>query len=88
MDPPASALDDPESRDGAIVWSGPVLVSNRLILASSNGYAVSVSPYTGQLLGRVEIPDGTEIAPGGRQPDALSLHQRRPARGAALTTGE
>lgn len=54
---------DPEDRDGVIVWSGPVLVSNRLILTSSNGYAVSVSPYTGQLLGRVEIPNGTEIAP-------------------------
>jgi hypothetical protein len=40
-----------------------VLVSNRLVLASSTGYAVSISPYTGQLLGKVEIPDGTEIAP-------------------------
>jgi outer membrane protein assembly factor BamB len=55
--------EDPEDKDGAITWSGPVLVSNRLILVSSNGYAHSVSPYTGHLLGRVEIPDGTYIAP-------------------------
>jgi outer membrane protein assembly factor BamB len=54
---------DPSYRDGVIIWSGPVLVSNRLVLASSTGYAVSISPYTGQLLGKVEIPDGTEIAP-------------------------
>lgn len=53
----------PEQRDGAIVWSGPVLVSNRLILTSSNGKAVSISPYTGGLMGRVDIPDGTYIPP-------------------------
>lgn len=46
-----------------IVWSGPVLISNRLILVSSDGYAVSVSPYTGRLTGRMEIPDGATIAP-------------------------
>ncbi len=46
-----------------IVWSGPVLISNRLILVSSDGYAVSVSPYTGRLTGRMEIPDGATIEP-------------------------
>jgi outer membrane protein assembly factor BamB len=40
-----------------------LLVSDRLILVSSNGKAVSLSPYTGELLGRVDIPDGTYIAP-------------------------
>lgn len=53
----------PEQRDGAIVWSGPVLVSNRLILVSSSGTAVSLSPYTGELMGRIDIPDGTYISP-------------------------
>ena len=46
-----------------IVWAGPVLVSDRLILVSSAGYAVSLSPYTGKLLGRVEIPGEAYIAP-------------------------
>ena len=46
-----------------IVWSGPVLVSNRLILVSSDGYAIAVSPYTGRLTGRIEIPAGATIAP-------------------------
>ena len=55
--------EDPDDRDNPIIWSGPVLVSNRLILASSDGYAESISPYTGELMGRVEIPDGTVIAP-------------------------
>jgi hypothetical protein len=40
-----------------------VLVSDRLIAVSSNGYAEAVSPYDGKLTGRVEIPDGTTIAP-------------------------
>jgi len=47
-------------RKKPIVWSGPVLISNRLILVSSDGYAISVSPYTGRML---KIPDGTTISP-------------------------
>jgi outer membrane protein assembly factor BamB len=55
--------EDPDSRDDPIVWAGPVLVSDRLIVVSSNSYAESISPYTGALTGRVEIPDGAYIAP-------------------------
>jgi outer membrane protein assembly factor BamB len=55
--------DDPENKDGSIIWSGPVLVSDRLVLTSSNGKAVSLSPYTGDLMGRIDIPDGTYIPP-------------------------
>jgi len=54
---------DMKDKEDPIVWSGPVLVSDRLILVSSDGYAISISPYTGQLLGRVQIPDGTYIPP-------------------------
>lgn len=46
-----------------IVWTGPVLIGNRLILASSRGRAVSVSPYTGEILGEIKIPDGTFVPP-------------------------
>ncbi|HEX3667487.1 MAG TPA: PQQ-binding-like beta-propeller repeat protein [Rhizomicrobium sp.] len=60
---PLPRWEDPKSRDGAIVWSGPVLVSDRLIFVSSSGKAISLSPYTGDLLGRVDIPDGTYIGP-------------------------
>ncbi|HEX2594420.1 MAG TPA: PQQ-binding-like beta-propeller repeat protein [Rhizomicrobium sp.] len=54
---------DDDSKGDPIVWAGPVLVSDRLILVSSHGTAVSVSPYTGELLGRVDIPGGVFIAP-------------------------
>ncbi|HUO99205.1 MAG TPA: PQQ-binding-like beta-propeller repeat protein [Rhizomicrobium sp.] len=55
---------DPEdTTSDPIVWSGPVLVSDRLVVVSSSGYAESISPYTGQLLSRMEIPDKAFIAP-------------------------
>jgi hypothetical protein len=40
-----------------------VLVSDRLIAVSSSGFAESISPYTGQLLARMQIPDKAYIAP-------------------------
>jgi outer membrane protein assembly factor BamB len=55
--------EDAKSEDGPIDWSGPILVSDRLILVSSTGKAISLSPYSGELLGRVDIPDGTYIPP-------------------------
>ena len=55
---------DPEDTSSdPIVWSGPVLVSDRLIVVSSDGYAQALSPYTGQLIGRMEIPAKAFIAP-------------------------
>jgi len=54
---------DPDSKNGPITWAGPVLVSDRLLLVSSVGTAVSVSPYSGDLMGRTEIPAGAYIAP-------------------------
>jgi len=55
--------DDTEEKSGPIVWAGPVLVSDRLVVVSSNGVAAAVSPYTGELLGKMEIPSGTFIPP-------------------------
>jgi outer membrane protein assembly factor BamB len=55
--------EDPDNKSDPIIWAGPVLVSDKLILTSSNGYAEAISPYDGKLTGRVEIPSGTTIAP-------------------------
>lgn len=57
------AYENAEARQGRIAWSGPVLVSDRLLILSSEGYAVSLSPYTGEPLGQVDIPDKAFIAP-------------------------
>ena len=53
----------PEDRSDRITWSGPLLASDRLILVSSTGSAVSISPYTGELLGELRLPDGAMISP-------------------------
>ena len=53
----------PERKRYPILWSGPVLVSNRLVVVSSDGYAQAFSPYTGQFLARMELPEGTNVAP-------------------------
>jgi outer membrane protein assembly factor BamB len=55
---------DPEDNTSdPIVWSGPVLVSDKLIVVSSDGYAQAISPYTGKFMARVEIPEAAYIAP-------------------------
>lgn len=55
--------DDEENKKGEIIWSGPILASNRLIVAGSNGLVYSVSPYSGKILGKVKFSDGLQIAP-------------------------
>ena len=56
-------FEDEEDRTGPIYWSGPVLVSDRLLIAASTGEIWSISPYTGKPLGRVEAPDPVYVAP-------------------------
>lgn len=53
----------PAERRDRIIWSGPLLASDRLILVSSTGLAVTISPYTGELLGELKLPDGAMVAP-------------------------
>jgi outer membrane protein assembly factor BamB len=60
---PLDQWEDMEEKSGRLVWTGPVLVSDRLIVVSSAGNAVSYSPYTGEILGQEELPDGVTIAP-------------------------
>ena len=55
--------ENPEKKVDPIIWAGPVLISDRLVMTSSNGYAEAISPYDGKLAGRVEIPGATTIAP-------------------------
>lgn len=54
---------DPEDRQDPITWYGPILASDRLILAGSNGDAYALSPYTGERIGVIELPSGATVAP-------------------------
>ncbi|MEZ5826328.1 MAG: PQQ-binding-like beta-propeller repeat protein [Geminicoccaceae bacterium] len=53
--------DDPVSR--RIFWAGPVLAGDRLILAGSTSEAVTVSPYNGEILGRIDLPGPVSVTP-------------------------
>jgi outer membrane protein assembly factor BamB len=46
-----------------IVWSGPILAGDRLLVVGSHGEAITLSPYTGEILGRQELPGPAVVAP-------------------------
>ncbi len=56
-------FEDEEDHTDPVRWAGPVLGGDRLILLSSHGRAVAVSPYTGQLLGEIELAEAAVLGP-------------------------
>jgi len=55
--------EDPDDEEDPIIWSGPVLAGDRLIVTGSHGFVASISPYNGVLLGQVEMPDPVKVEP-------------------------
>jgi hypothetical protein len=45
------------------MWTGPILVGDRLLVAGSNQQALTVSPYNGEILGRIDLPGPVSISP-------------------------
>ena len=60
---PLARFAKPEKQEGPIHWAGPVLAGDRLIVAGSNRQALSISPYSGEVLGVIELPDSVFMAP-------------------------
>ena len=60
---PLPRYGDEKDKTDPLLWSGPVLAGNRLIVISSKGEALSISPYTGKFLGRVEFSNGVYLDP-------------------------
>ncbi|WP_138380107.1 PQQ-binding-like beta-propeller repeat protein [Luteithermobacter gelatinilyticus] len=54
---------DPNSRKEPVHWHGPLLAGDRLVVTSSHGYAVSVSPYTGEFISGLKLPGDAEMGP-------------------------
>jgi len=54
---------DPETKDETIIWNGPILASDRLLLTSSLGQVYSISPYDGHIMGSIDMPSGISIPP-------------------------
>ena len=50
---------DPKAKTnkGVITWWGPVLAGDRLLVASTDERLLSISPYTGDLIGQIELSD-------------------------------
>ena len=57
------SYQDEKKRKDPMVWAGPVLGGDRLIVLSSDGGALSISPYTGEPLGREEMSGGGYFEP-------------------------
>ncbi|HEX3864218.1 MAG TPA: PQQ-binding-like beta-propeller repeat protein [Stellaceae bacterium] len=60
---PLQRYEDEEEKSDPILWAGPVLGGNRLIVLSSTGEAVSVSPATGELIGHQDMSSGGYLGP-------------------------
>ena len=60
---PLQRYEDEEDKEDVIYWVGPVLASDRLIVANSTGQVLSISPYDGAILGLVQLSDGVRISP-------------------------
>lgn len=52
-----------KDREDPIAWAGPVLVGDRLVLTNSAGDAITLSPYTGDALGRIQLPSSAHLPP-------------------------
>lgn len=56
-------FQDPDIRKEPVHWHGPVVAGDRLIVTSSHGYALTLSPYTGEVIGGVDLPDDASMGP-------------------------
>jgi outer membrane protein assembly factor BamB len=56
-------FEDEEDKDGRIVWAGPVIASDRLIVVGSNEQALSLSPYTGTVMSRMDLAAPATLPP-------------------------
>lgn len=57
--PTGEDLDD----KSGVFGNGPVLASNRLIVATSNGYIFAVSPYNGEIISYISASDDIALSP-------------------------
>ena len=60
---PLPRFEDEEDRVDPIQWVGPALVDDRLIVAANTGELWSISPYTGAVLGRIDVSDAISLPP-------------------------
>jgi outer membrane protein assembly factor BamB len=59
---PLTQYED-ERRHKPILWAGPVLASDRLLVGGSTGELIALSPYTGEIIGKLDIRSPMRLAP-------------------------
>lgn len=59
---PLTQYED-EKRHKPIQWAGPVLASDRLLVGGSTGELIALSPYTGEIIGKLDIRSPMRLAP-------------------------
>lgn len=57
------AFENINKKTDPIIWAGPILAGDRLIVVGSNGQALSVSPYSGQILGKEKLDAPMSVPP-------------------------
>jgi outer membrane protein assembly factor BamB len=57
------AYEDPDDRDEAIAYGGPVVAGGRVFVTSSEGEVLVFDPETGTEETRLRLPDGASTGP-------------------------
>jgi len=59
---PLTQYEDAQRHTPAL-WGGPVLAGDRLLVTSSFGDLLAVSPYSGEVLGKLDVRDRVRLGP-------------------------
>ena len=59
---PLTQYED-EKRRRPILWAGPVLAGDRLLVGGSTGDLLALSPYTGEIIGKIEVHGPIRLGP-------------------------
>ncbi len=68
-------FEDMEDREDRIVWHGPLLAGDRLIMVGTHGEILSISPYTGRPLGIAKISGPVALTPSIAQETVVLLDE-------------
>lgn len=60
---PLGAFTDERRKRGRIVWTGPVVASQRVVVANNKDYAIVVDAASGAVVSRISMPGSAEVAP-------------------------
>ena len=56
-------FEDLDNQEDRLIWTGPAVASDRVIVLGSNEEALSLSPYNGDVLGSLELRSSVTIPP-------------------------